>query len=119
MPAYVANSAVALYPGDSYKVLNAETPSADTASTAVSPQPSIVGALAGYSVTYQFASAPASVTIYVQEADDNADASFVTIDTLSSTTGGKTSYSGNFTKFVRVVAHAQSGGGELTVSIGR
>jgi hypothetical protein len=118
MPAYGAR-VFCVEPGHSYKVFDAESPADDAASVAVAIPPALDGALAGYSVTYLFASAPDAVTLYVQEADEDVNASYVTVGTLSAVAGGKTSYSGDFTKFVRVVKHLQTNGGVLTVSVGR
>lgn len=110
---------IAVYPGDFRKVFDAATPTVDVPSAAIAIPAAVDGALAGYSVTYYFASAPDAVTLYVQEAEENVEAAFQTVDTLSSTTGGKTSYSGNITKFVRIIKHLQTNGGALTVSVGR
>jgi hypothetical protein len=118
MPAYGAR-VFCVEPGHSYKVFDAESPAAGASSVAVAIPPALDGALAGYSVACQFASAPDAVSILVQEADEDVEASYVTVDTLSSVTGGKTSYSGNITNFVRLKLSSQTNGGAVTATIGR
>jgi hypothetical protein len=122
MPNYSQSSAAnpikAVYPGSTHKLFDAETVTAPQASEAVAIPPSRTGGVVGVDISWIFSTPPAaSLSMDVQIAEFDNDASYFTIDTISTLAGGVNSYSGYSSKFWRVKVTTLTGGGTLTVAI--
>ena len=86
MPAYVAGTAKALYPGDSVLAYNAEQPATGAQSSAFA-----IGAAPGFdtpsvSVQISFAAAPGAFSFGVYEADVDTAASYLQVPSGSPVT---------------------------------
>ncbi len=121
MPNYQSqNPPFAIFPGDVVNPFSAEGPTP--------PQASQQFALAltgggtgpgGRVVAWQtsFASAPTAVSVQLQSADVDADASYQTLDSSTATAGERRQVANVQAKFLRVKLVSQTGGGTITVSL--
>jgi len=110
----------AIYPGDSVAVFNNENPTAPQASQQVAIGNVYGEDDVGVSVLLSYpGGAPASVSINVQMADTDVDASYVTVVNSSNPAGDSLNLSVQRHKFVRVQKASQTGGGAMTAVIAR
>lgn len=124
MPGYGNYPTIPIYPGGSQMVINGETLSNGSKSSAVQIIPSVAGGLSSISVEFQFSSAPGAFSLGIQAADTDNDNSYVSIGFGGATPGSVTS--GQFSRvdlqlaasFVRVIV-TTNGGVNLTAKITR
>lgn len=117
MPAYVAGTATALYPGDSLLLFNAETVAANSESIAFARASSPGGDDAGSTFEIDFAASPTAV-VTIQGANTDLDANYQTLYT--STNAQHDNYTDNARwEFYRCKVSTYSAGGALTVKVQR
>jgi hypothetical protein len=115
---------VALYPGDTTLVFNAEQPVAPQSSVAVAlSQSPHEGVVPSVSVEGFFSGAPGVFEIDLQSADVDADAFYVSYANVINAVGGNNTFRGEFpnvkAKFVRARLVARANAVNLTLRITR
>lgn len=121
MPNYNANAAPpALFPGDVGFAFNAESPAAPQSSVQFA-LPAFTGAQADQSrqISWQtsFSAAPTAVNVALQAADQDADASYATVDSSTNVNGERRQILVR-ARFLRARLASQTGAAAITVTIG-
>ena len=121
MPNYSAGAAAtALYPGDVGVAFNAESPAAPQSSVQFA-LPAFTGTQADQSrqLSWQtsFSAAPSAANVVLQAADQDADASYATVDTSTNVNGERRQVLVR-ARFVRARLVSQTGAAAITVTIG-
>jgi len=121
MPNYNSSAApAALYPGDLGFAFNAESPTPPQSSVQFA-LPAFTGATADQSrqISWQtsFSAAPSAVNVVLQAADQDADASYATVDT-STNVNGERRQALVRARFLRARLVSQTGAASLTVTLG-
>ena len=121
MPNYQSqNPPFSVFAGDVVNPFNGEAPAAPQASQQFALAPTGGGTgPGGRVVAWQtsFASAPTAVSLQLQSADVDADASYQTLDSSTATAGERRQVANVQAKFLRVKLVSQTGGGAVTVSL--
>jgi hypothetical protein len=120
MPNYSTTAApFTIDSGDVVFAFNAESPAPPQSSIQFA-LPAFTGARADQSrqISWQtsFASAPTSVNVVLQAADQDADASYATVDTSTNVNGERRQILVR-ARFLRARLVSQSGGGAITVTV--
>ncbi|HUK53737.1 MAG TPA: hypothetical protein VL099_10660 [Candidatus Binatia bacterium] len=120
MPNYSASAAPAtLYPGDVGFAFNAESPAAPQSSVQFA-LPAFTGAHAdqGRQISWQtsFSAAPTAVNVVLQAADQDADASYATVDTSTNVNGERRQLLVR-ARFLRARLVSQTGAATITATI--
>lgn len=117
MPAYVAGTATALYPGDKLILVNAESVTAGYKSQAFARATGPAGALAQSTFAVLWAAAPTAVLVVEVAIEDN-DTEYQTIFTNTNTQKDNYTDDANW-MFYRIRVVSISAGGALTVKVQR
>lgn len=116
MPAYVAGTAVALYPGDlAVKLFSAETVATASKSLAFAKAANTVGAPGTPTFEIDFASAP-TATVTIEGANIDLDADYQILYTSISVQHDNYTDNANWA-FYRAHVTSYSAGGALTVTV--
>jgi hypothetical protein len=120
MPSYNSqNPPYAIFAGDLAFAFNAENPAANTSSQQFS-LPDLTGFPdQGRTIRWQtlFSSAPTSVNIALQTAEQDVDAQYAAVDSSTNTAGEARTVTSVRAKFIRAKVTAISGGSGVTVLI--
>lgn len=129
MPAYKASPiAVAIWPGSTSQVWNAETPTPGNGGAAASERVALgtaLGSPAGFSVTGFFSAAPGAFEVDVQVSDVDQDAQYQTCANGNLTSVDATNFTFHFdgstvlTTFVRLLMRARTNSVAITADIRR
>ncbi|MGH7442576.1 MAG: hypothetical protein ACREKE_07895 [bacterium] len=114
MPLFTATNPVALMPGETTLLFNAESPTAPAASQAVALQANAGGGPADLSFTIAYATAPTAV-LTVQAADNNVDGSFIPTSAVSTNKQNDRLELSTGAALVRIQLTTESAGVPLTV----
>lgn len=121
MSLYGVNPALMATPGQAQVLFSAETPAAGSKSRQACLPPSHFGTPKAFSLEIDFAADPGAFSLSVQTSDTDADASYVTLSTI--TTGLNASFNTRteivnvVAKFVRVLLVTRTNAVALTVTL--
>lgn len=118
MPLYSKTQPVALMPGETVILFDAESPSAGDSSQAVALPANAGGGLAGLSFTIAFTSAP-TATLTVEASDVNADGNFVATSAVSTNKQFDRLELSTAAALVRITMTSESAGNPVTVTCHR